>query len=59
MRGTLIVHAHPRALQALAEHGRFSGWRRSFVSRFYAAWLVFTGKADALSWQYTKDPEIH
>jgi hypothetical protein len=52
MRGTLIVYAHPETLRLMAEHQkRFYGHRESFRDRFYAAWLVFTGRADALSWE--------
>lgn len=50
MRGTMIVYAHPDTLRLVAEHGRFSPTRRGFFERLYAAWLVFTGRADALSW---------
>lgn len=51
MRPTLIVYAHPETLRILSEvNHRFSGRRQSFRDRFYAAWLVFTGRADALMW---------
>ncbi len=53
MRPTLIVYAHPDTLRILSETGqRFAGRRSSFRDRFHAAWLVFTGRADALSWDY-------
>ncbi|WP_315768437.1 MULTISPECIES: hypothetical protein [unclassified Bradyrhizobium] len=53
MRPTLIVYAHPDTLQILAETGkRFAGGRRSFRDRLHAAWLVFTGRADALMWDW-------
>jgi len=52
MRPTLIVYAHPDTLRILSEENRrFSGTRRTFRARLYAAWLVFTGRADALMWQ--------
>lgn len=52
MRGTLIVYAHPETLRLMAEHQkRFYGHRESFRDRLYAAWLVFSGRADALSWE--------
>lgn len=52
MRPTLIVYAHPQTLRILSdENRRFSGTRRRFGERLYAAWLVFTGRADALMWQ--------
>lgn len=51
MRPTLIVYAHPETFRILSEGcGRFDGTRRSFRDRLYAAWLVFTGRADALMW---------
>jgi hypothetical protein len=52
MRPTHIVYAHPHTLRVLSEDNqRFAGTRRSFKDRLYAAWLVFTGRADALMWQ--------
>ena len=52
MRGTLIIYAHPHTFGLLSEDcHRFYGHRKSFSCRLYAAWLVFTGKADALSWE--------
>ena len=52
MRGTLIVYAHPETLRLMSEHQkRFYGHRESFRDRLYAAWLVFTGQADALMWE--------
>jgi hypothetical protein len=52
MRATHIVYAHPQTFRILSEDNRrFSGTRRTFRDRFYAAWLVFTGRADALMWQ--------
>lgn len=56
MRGTMIVYAHPETLQLAAEHGRFSETRTGFFERLYAAWLVFTGRADALSWDEWPGP---
>lgn len=50
MRGTMILYAHPDTLRLAAESGRFSPTRTSFFQRLFAAWLVFTGRADALSW---------
>jgi hypothetical protein len=51
MRPTMIVYAHPETLRLAAEYGRFSGTRSRIIERLYAAWLVFTGRADALSWE--------
>lgn len=52
MRETMIVFAHRETLSLLAEEGhRFSGTRRGFWPRLYAAWLVFSGQADALMWE--------
>ncbi len=52
MRGTLIVYANPDTFRLMASHQkRFYGHRVSFRDRLYAAWLVFTGRADALSWE--------
>lgn len=61
MRGTLIVYAHPETFRILAEDHpkRFYGHRERFLDRLYAAWLVFTGRADALSWEewpQSRDP---
>jgi hypothetical protein len=51
MRGTLIVYANPNTFQLLAEDcRRFYGHRTGLLDRLQAAWLVFSGKADALSW---------
>lgn len=51
MRPTMILHAHPRVFRLLSEDmHRFSGTRSSLLARAYAAWLVFTGRADALLW---------
>lgn len=53
MRPTLIIYAHPDTLALMAEHKtRFAGRRYKFTERLYAAWLVFTGRADAISWDY-------
>jgi hypothetical protein len=53
MRPTLIIYAHPDTLALMAENKtRFAGRRHKFAERFYAAWLVFTGRADAISWDY-------
>ena len=50
MQPTMILYAHPETFQILAkENRRFSGTRRGFRERLGAAWLVFVGKADALS----------
>jgi len=52
MRPTMIIYAHPDTLRILSEENRrFSGTRRTLRDRLYAAWLVFTGRADALMWQ--------
>lgn len=52
MRPTTIIYAHPETFRILAEDTRrFSGSRRSLPDRMFAAWLVFTGRADALSWE--------
>jgi hypothetical protein len=52
MRPTMIVYAHPETLRILSEENRrFSGTRRGFWERTYAAWLVFSGRADALMWE--------
>ncbi len=52
MRATHIVYAHPQTLRLLSVgNRRFSGTRDSLRQRLYAAWLVFTGRADALMWQ--------
>ena len=52
MRPTMILHAHPDTFRLLSEHPeRFAGTRKSLRDRFYAAWLVFCGRADALSWE--------
>lgn len=52
MRPTLIVYAHPDTFRAMGEAmTRFAGTRRRFCDRLYAAWLVFTGRADALYWE--------
>lgn len=51
MRGTLIVYAHPDTFELMTrEPKRFHGHRTGFWERLYAAWLVFTGRADALAW---------
>jgi hypothetical protein len=54
MRATSIIYAHPETLRILAEGYplRFSGTRASLRQRLYAAWLVFSGKADAITWDY-------
>ena len=57
MRGTLIVYAHPETFLILAEDTkRFYGHRENFRDRLYAAWLVFTGRADALCWDEWPQP---
>lgn len=51
MRPTTIVFARPDTFRILSEDPkRFSGTRHSVFERLYAAWLVFTGRADALMW---------
>lgn len=56
MRGTLIVYACPDTLRLMARHQkRFYGHRVTLPDRLYAAWLVFTGRADALSWEAWPD----
>jgi hypothetical protein len=48
----MIIYAHPHTFGLLAERPeRFSGTRSGFCRRLFAAWLVFSGKADALSWE--------
>lgn len=54
MRATMLVFANPRTLRLLASNGRFSGTRPYLFGRLYAAWLVFSGRADALCWDYWK-----
>jgi len=52
MRPTMILYAHPETFRMLSERPRrFSGTRTGFWERAFAAWLVFTGRADALSWE--------
>lgn len=52
MRPTMILYAHPDTFRIMAEEmERFSGTRRGFRERLFAAWLVFSGRADALSWE--------
>jgi hypothetical protein len=52
MRGTTIIYAHPQTLAILSEEYplRFSATRHGFWARVYAAWLVFSGQADAITW---------
>lgn len=51
MRPTTILFAHRKKFEMLAARPkRFTGERRGLVERIYAAWLVFTGRADALLW---------
>lgn len=50
MRGTMIVYAHPEKFRILADNGRFSPTRTGLFERLYAAWLVFSERADALYW---------
>lgn len=52
--GVLSVVKHANSCQAGLPEGRYVparpiGWQ-SWTMRFKAAWLVFTGKADALTW---------
>lgn len=57
MRGTQIIFAHPATFALLAsDPRRFSATRHSWPQRLYAAWLVFTGKADALMWLNGETP---
>lgn len=52
MRGTTIIYAHPETLRLIArEQIRFSPTRTGLWERAEASWKVFTGKADALSWE--------
>lgn len=52
MRGTLIVYANSDTFRLLSEDcRRFYGHRQNLRDRLQAAWLVFTGRADALSWE--------
>lgn len=52
MKPTMILYAHPETFRILSEDcKRFSGSRHTFFARLYAAWKVFTGAADALSWE--------
>lgn len=52
MRPTMILHAHPATFAILAQRPeRFTGTRSGLIGRLYAAWLVFVGRADALSWE--------
>lgn len=61
----MVLYANPTKLRLIAERGRFDGTRTSFLRRLEAAWLVFTGRADALlwteqserDWQFEKDRE--
>lgn len=56
MRGTLIVYAHHKTFELLAsERRRFYGHRTRFFDRLYAAWLVFSGRADALCWDFVNE----
>lgn len=51
MRGTMILYAYPEVFELLAEDcRRFGATRTGFFQRLFAAWLVFCGRADALSW---------
>lgn len=53
MRGTTIIYACPDTLRLIAkEQIRFSPTRTSLWGRAVAAWKVFTGRADALSWEH-------
>lgn len=56
MRGTTIIYAHPETLRIMAEEQvRFSPSTTGLLERARAAWKVFTGKADALSWEEWPD----
>lgn len=61
MRGTTIHYASPEWAELMRTHqltlpdgrrvpSRFYGQRQTFLDRLHAAWLVFTGRADALVW---------
>ncbi len=51
MRPTMILFAHQTKFAILAERPkRFAGTRSGLIERLYAAWLVFSGRADALMW---------
>jgi len=51
MRGTQIIFAHQDTFALLAERPRrFTATRHGIWGRLYAAWLVFSGQADALMW---------
>lgn len=52
MRGTTIVYAKPGKLMLMEKYGRFGATRQNWFSRAVAAWLVFTGRADALCWDF-------
>jgi hypothetical protein len=53
MRPTMIVHAHPETFRFLSKDcQRLTGTCSTLPKRFYAAWLVYTGRADALSWEW-------
>lgn len=52
MRPTMILYAHPETFALLAEDcRRFAGKRYTMRDRLRAAYLVFVGRADALSWE--------
>lgn len=61
MRGTTIHYASPEWVELLRNNqivlsngrwvpSRMYGHRQRFFERLYAAWLVFSGQADALVW---------
>lgn len=61
MRPTQIIYAHPDIIALMGANTvtlpnghevprRFSGTRTNIRQRLEAAWLVFTGRADALVW---------
>jgi hypothetical protein len=61
MRGTTIHYASPEWVRLLENNqiglsngrrvpARMYGNRQSLFARLYAAWLVFSGQADALVW---------
>lgn len=61
MKPTYIVYAHPDTVALMSRNTitlrdgftvprRFSGTRKTIRQRLEAAWLVFTGRADALVW---------
>jgi hypothetical protein len=60
MRGTTIHYVSPEFVELVKNHqrevkgrwmpARFYGHRTGLIERWHAAWLVFTGRADAMVW---------